>query len=72
LSCLRAYARRYTPLLSEMQADLQEFSADGIVSRARRLAEVTGQHFNADRLPQYFTGDPLCQRLVGQVVAANH
>lgn len=58
MSCLHAYAQRYTPLLSAMQADLQEFRATGIVSRARRLAEVAGQHFNADQLPLYFTGDP--------------
>jgi hypothetical protein len=57
LSCLHAYTQRYTTLLSEMQADLQEFRAAGIVSRARHLADATGQHFNADRLPQYFTGD---------------
>jgi hypothetical protein len=57
LSCLHAYAQRYTPLLSRMQADLQEFRAAGAVSRARQLAGVTGQHFNADRLPLYFTGD---------------
>jgi hypothetical protein len=58
LSCLQTYAQRYTPLLSEMQADLQEFHAAGTISRARQLAQVTGQPFNADQLPQYFTGDP--------------
>jgi hypothetical protein len=40
-----------------MQADLQEFRTAGTISRARWLADATGQHFNADRLPQYFTGD---------------
>jgi hypothetical protein len=57
LSCLHVYAPRYRPLLSEMQAALQEFLHGGTISDARRLAEATGQHFNADRLPQYFTGD---------------
>ena len=58
MSCLHTYAQRYTPLLSAMQEDLQEFHAAGTISRARHLAQVTGQHFNADQLPQYFTGDP--------------
>jgi hypothetical protein len=58
LSCLQNYAQRYAPLLSEMQAELQEFRAAGTISRARQLANTTGQPFNADRLPQYFTGDP--------------
>ncbi|HLM21765.1 MAG TPA: hypothetical protein VK390_09600 [Propionibacteriaceae bacterium] len=55
---MHTYAQRYTPLLSAMQEDLQEFHAAGTISRARHLAQVTGQHFNADQLPQYFTGDP--------------
>jgi hypothetical protein len=41
-----------------MQADLQEFRAAGTIGRARQLADATGQQFNADRLPQNFTGDP--------------
>ena len=41
----------------EDAGDLQEFRAASTISRARQLAEATGQHFNADRLPQYFTGD---------------
>jgi hypothetical protein len=58
MSCLQNYAQRYTTLLSAMQADLQEFLATGTISRARQLAKATGQHFKADQLPQYFTGDP--------------
>jgi hypothetical protein len=57
LSCLQGYAERYAPLLSEMAADLKEFLATGTISGGRRLAAATGQHFNADRLPQFFTGD---------------
>jgi hypothetical protein len=57
LSCLDVYAQRYAPLLSEMRADLQEFLAAGTIIRARGLTDATGQHFNADRLPQFFTGD---------------
>lgn len=57
MSCLDVYAQRYAPLLSAMRADLEEFLATGTISRARRLATATGQHFNADRLPQFFTGD---------------
>jgi hypothetical protein len=40
-----------------MRADLEEFLATGTVSGARRLTVATGQHFSADRLPQFFTGD---------------
>jgi hypothetical protein len=58
VSCLHVYAERYAPLLAEMRADLQELLETGTTSRARQLAEATGQHFNADQLPQYFTGDP--------------
>ncbi len=57
MTCLDVYTERYAPLLSEMRADLEEFLATGTVSRARGLHEATGQHFNDDRLPQYFTGD---------------
>jgi hypothetical protein len=57
LSCLHVYAQRYSPLLSEMRADLQEFRVAGTISRARQLADATDQLFNADRLPQFFTGD---------------
>jgi hypothetical protein len=57
LSCLHLYAERYAPLLLEIRADLQEFLATGTVSRARQLTAAIGQHFSADRLPQFFTGD---------------
>jgi hypothetical protein len=57
LSCLQVYAERYAPLLAAMAADLQELRATGTISRARRLAAATGQHFNADQLPLLFTGD---------------
>jgi hypothetical protein len=57
VSCLEVYAERYAPLLSEMRADLQELLDTGGISGARRLAAATGQHFNADRLPQFCTGD---------------
>jgi hypothetical protein len=57
VSCLHVYADRYAQLLAEMTADLEEFLAARTISRARRLAAATGQHFNADRLPQFFTGD---------------
>jgi hypothetical protein len=57
LSCLHLYAERYAPLLSEVRADLEEFLATGIISRARQLTSATGQHFSAERLPQFFTGD---------------
>jgi hypothetical protein len=57
VSCLKVYAERYAPLLSEMGADLQEFLDTGGISGARRLAAATGQHFSADQLPQFFTGD---------------
>ena len=40
-----------------MRADLAEFLATGSIDGARRLTAATGQHFNADRLPQFFTGD---------------
>jgi len=43
-------------LVSEMQADFQEFRAAGTISRARRIADVTGHSFNRNRFPQYFTG----------------
>jgi hypothetical protein len=57
LSCLQGYAERYAPLLSEMTAALEEFLKTGTLSGARGLTTATGQHFNADRLPQFFTGD---------------
>jgi hypothetical protein len=57
VTCLQVYAKRYPPLLAEMDADLEEFLATGTLSRARELTAATGQHFNADRLPQFFTGD---------------
>jgi hypothetical protein len=57
VSCLHAYVERYAPLLAEMRADLEEHLAAGTISGARRLAAATGQHFNADRLPQFSTGD---------------
>jgi len=57
LSCLHVYTHRYAPLLLEMRADLEEFLATGTIRRARQLAAETGQHFSADRLPQFFTGD---------------
>jgi hypothetical protein len=58
VSCLKVYAERYAPLLSEIGVDLQEFLETGGISGARRLTAATGQLFNADQLPQYFTGDP--------------
>jgi hypothetical protein len=57
LSCLRLYAERYAPLLSEMRSDVEEFLATGNIRRARELTAATGQRFDADRLPQFFTGD---------------
>ena len=57
MTCLRLYAERYAPLISDMAADLQELLTTGTISGARRLTAATGQHFNADRLPLFFTGD---------------
>ena len=57
MSCLQVYAERYAPLVAEMRAGLEEFLATGTISGALRLTTATGQHFNADRLPQFFTGD---------------
>jgi hypothetical protein len=52
-----AYRPRYADFLDEMAADLDEFVASGVLSRALELRRQTGQHFNHDQIPLYFTGN---------------
>lgn len=51
------YAARYGHFLNEIEADLNELSETGVISRARTLSRRTGQHFNHNEYPMYFTGD---------------
>jgi hypothetical protein len=48
---------RYGPLLEEIEEDVDEFVLTGRLEKAVRLRERSGQHFNHNDVPQYFTGD---------------
>jgi hypothetical protein len=51
------YRSRSTRLVTLGIAPYPPKGAKRHLSAAHRLTTATGQHFNADRLPQYFTGD---------------
>jgi hypothetical protein len=54
---IEAYSVRYARFLDEVRGDIEEFVSSRTVSRARELSGQTGQHFNHNQLPLFFTGD---------------
>jgi hypothetical protein len=48
---------RYDRLLREIEVDVEDFVRNRRVHRAKQLSELSGQHFNQDEPPLYFTGD---------------
>jgi hypothetical protein len=53
----KRYSAKYGRFLDELQTDVAEFLRARVVSRARDLTVHTGQHFNHNEPPQFFTGD---------------
>jgi hypothetical protein len=51
------FSKHYPALMSEMRRDVGELIEAGSMRRARELADATGEHFNHNRPPLYFTGD---------------
>lgn len=49
--------QRYGPLLEEMDREIAEFARTRRLEGALRLSEASGQHFNHNEPPLYFTGD---------------
>jgi len=54
---LELYRTRYETLLEEARRDYGELVDTGVMSRARELSVTTGEHFNHNELPLFFTGD---------------
>jgi len=51
------YATRYPALLDEMRTDVEELLDTGSMAAAQELAAATGEHFNHNEPPLFFTGD---------------
>lgn len=54
---IQRYSASYGAFLDEVQAEIDEFLDTRAMSRARDLSVRTGQHFNHNEPPLYFTGD---------------
>ena len=54
---IERYSARYERFFNEIRADLDELLATGVIGRARELSARTGQHFNDNQYPLFFTGD---------------
>jgi len=49
--------KNHPRLMSEMRGDIGELLEAGSMTKARELADATGEHFNDSRPPLFFTGD---------------
>jgi hypothetical protein len=48
---------RYSSSFAEIRKDIEELVSIGRMMRAKELSEATGQHFNDNELPLFFTGN---------------
>jgi hypothetical protein len=57
MACLDHYRGRYDRLLTDLHNDVEEFLATGRMEAAVEMSRATGQHFNHNEWPLFFTGD---------------
>lgn len=54
---IECYSARYGSFLDEIRTDIDELLRRRVLSKALDLSAKTGQHFNHNEFPLYFTGD---------------